>query len=776
MAEQVGGIYYEVDLDTRKMVEGQRNVTREVDKAAASFNAITAAVKLYAAAMALVKSAQMADEMRLMAARVQVAAGSLENAAAAMSALQRISVKTQTDMAASVSVFTRLNASIVQMGGNQGDTLRITELLGMAIKVSGASAVEASSAMTQFGQALGSGKLAGDELRSLLENAPYLMRQLADGLGVPIGALKQLGEEGKLTADVVTNALSKAAATIEADFRKMPQTLAGAFAVATDAAARANEAFDTLTGSSAALTGATKGVGDVLDMLAQQFANATSEGGRLGRNDLVKSWAENTALVLTYVVDAADFVVRGFRQMGTAIGGLAAAAGAAARGELLQAANIVAGMKADVLAIGNARFAGDKMRAQMAALKMVPGQDRLDRAGAAGTTSKLSAPGAAAGGKGKGSKFDALAYLSDLQQETASAYDRIGIIEQEALRKNAELLAAGKITRQQAAQASLLIETVAANDRREIAFQSIEDARQAIEEDGELREAAAIKRQDLERRAQENLRGILYRDDPLALLAFQQQAELEMLRQHAEQKLITEAELAAARIALEQQTTERIAEIVRKQRDDQAAAQAQQLQNYGNLFGSMADLVKSFGGKQNTAYKALFAASKAFAIAESIIKIQQGIANASALPFPANLAAIGSVVSATAGIVSTIKGVQYGGGRQYGGPTSAGTMYRVNELGRPEMFTASNGAQYMMPTTNGRVTAADQVGGGGGPAQINIHNYAGADIQASASPDGRVIDIAVRRAKAEIAAEISSNTGDVFRSLRSATNVQPKQG
>ena len=104
----------------------------------------------------------------------------------------------QTEVGANAGVFNRLNGSLLQMGGTQQDTLRITELLGKAIKVSGASGVEASSAMVQFGQALGSGKLAGDELRSLLENAPYLMRQLADGLGVPIGALKQLGEDGKL--------------------------------------------------------------------------------------------------------------------------------------------------------------------------------------------------------------------------------------------------------------------------------------------------------------------------------------------------------------------------------------------------------------------------------------------------------------------------------------------------------------------------------------------------------------------------------------------------
>lgn len=117
-----------------------------------------------------------------------------------MRALEEMSRRTQTAVADNAAVFSRLNQSLIQMGGTQEDTLRLTELLGKAVKVSGGSAQEASAAMLQFGQALGSGKLAGDELRSLMETAPYLMRQLADGIGVPVGSLKKLGEEGKLTA------------------------------------------------------------------------------------------------------------------------------------------------------------------------------------------------------------------------------------------------------------------------------------------------------------------------------------------------------------------------------------------------------------------------------------------------------------------------------------------------------------------------------------------------------------------------------------------------
>ena len=309
MPTNVGSIVYTITADTAQLVAAERKVSASTQRMGTSFTAVAVAVKALAVAYTLLRSAQLAEEFRLLASRVQIAAGSMQAGAESMRALQAISTRTQTSIAANVQVFTRLNSSILQMGGTQQDTLRLTEILGQAIKVSGASAAEASSAMTQFGQALGSGKLAGDELRSLLETAPYLMKQLADGLGVPIGALKQLGEEGKLTADVVTEALGKAAGQIEADFKQLPQTMAGAMQVAQDAVQRLAERFDELSGTSAALTGVTSGLGNVVDMLAQSLSSTSGEADKLGRNDSVRAWGSATTKVLSYVIDAADFQI-----------------------------------------------------------------------------------------------------------------------------------------------------------------------------------------------------------------------------------------------------------------------------------------------------------------------------------------------------------------------------------------------------------------------------------------------------------------------------------
>jgi tape measure domain-containing protein len=78
-----------------------------------------------------------------------------------------------------------------------------------AAKLAGASTIEASNAFRQLAQALGSGRLAGDEFRSISEQIPTLLAPIAKELNVPIGSLKELAAQGKLTSDVVLRALRK---------------------------------------------------------------------------------------------------------------------------------------------------------------------------------------------------------------------------------------------------------------------------------------------------------------------------------------------------------------------------------------------------------------------------------------------------------------------------------------------------------------------------------------------------------------------------------------
>ncbi|UST52959.1 tape measure protein [Comamonadaceae bacterium OTU4NAUVB1] len=892
MAENVGSIFYDVTLETAGLVEGQRRVDQQTKKvtdslntagtaaekagqkftatgvglrttgaefgktgsaaqaAGSSFrgaateaeglntrlNALAVAVRVLAAAYAVMKAAQLADDIRLMSARVDVAADSAEAGGAAMARLVAISRDTQTAVSANVEVFTRLNQSLLQMGGTQNDTLRITELLGKAIKVSGASAVEAKAAMLQFGQALGSGKLQGDELKSLMETAPYLMKKLADGIGVPVGALKKMGEEGKLTADVVVNALSKAASKIEADFEKFPQTVAGALQVTSDAAGRANEKLDTLTGSSAALTGIAKGTGEMFDELATQFENATTESDKLGRNDSIQNWATTAKTFLSYVVDAADLVwqtlsVLGrnvafvFQSIGAEIGGIGAQVKAVMSGDFAGAKAIGQAMvadsagrratldAADAKTLSGAKLAGQKMRDAWEAGAGKP------KAVETGKPSNLRAAG---GGDDKeAGKFAARAeaakaYYEGLVAENSFAIDKIDAQERKALAENAKRAATDKENAEIYAKAKIEIQKKFARERALVEEKNVQgiadlniattiDETQKVERirDEAIRranvaektgsatpeEAARARKlatfqadkalgeladRNDQARAEaailltqsEEGRILLIRDEAIrqaeaayqrgattfeeaetkklaaAREAIAQQKQLESSRASTvistlqvrseaggvQDKVALIMAQAAAELAANQQAWAKDLEASQIYADKKAAIEIDMhrriaetrdaanqlaLTSTSDAFGSIANVLKRADGEQSGIYQAMFAAQKAFAIASSIVAIQTGIAKAASQPFPENIAAMASVAAATASIISTISGTSYGGARQYGGPTQAGSLYRVNETGAPEMFTASNGNQFMLGGSSGNVTPADSIGGGG---------------------------------------------------------------
>lgn len=147
------------------------------------------------------------------------------------------------------------------------------------------------------------------------------------------------------------------------------------------------------------------------------------------------------------------------------------------------------------------------------------------------------------------------------------------------------------------------------------------------------------------------------------LVSLSKQFQAAFAAASANQQLQTELELQyfAVREALYQEHQANLTDIEKEAAEARLQMQAQEFANYSSLFGNIADITKAFAGEQSGIYKAMFAASKAFAIAESVIKIQQGIAQAAALPYPQNLPAMASVASATAGIISTISGTNIQG-------------------------------------------------------------------------------------------------------------------
>ena len=126
------------------------------------------------------------------------------------------------DTAAAVS---KLGTVAGDAFNNVNEMVAFTELMNKLYTIGGASAAEASTSMYQLTQAMAAGKLQGDELRSIMEGAPLLVEKIAKQLGVTKGEIKELGAEGKISADVIKAALFNAADEIEERFNRMPKTL-----------------------------------------------------------------------------------------------------------------------------------------------------------------------------------------------------------------------------------------------------------------------------------------------------------------------------------------------------------------------------------------------------------------------------------------------------------------------------------------------------------------------------------------------------------------------
>jgi tape measure domain-containing protein len=198
-------------------------------------------------------------------ARLTAATGSIDAARAAYEGLYQVSLRTGVSVADAAGTFQRFRIAAGEIGATNAQVLQLVEGLQKAAVVSGTAGHEGAAAMMQLGQALASGRLNGDELRSLLENMPSLAQRLAEELGTNIGQLRKLGEEGQLTADRVFPALLRATDRMAADFDKMPLTMSRAFDILGNSMRNFVEKLDEALGLSNLIAKAAKAAADAVN-------------------------------------------------------------------------------------------------------------------------------------------------------------------------------------------------------------------------------------------------------------------------------------------------------------------------------------------------------------------------------------------------------------------------------------------------------------------------------------------------------------------------------
>ncbi|MFH3942201.1 tape measure protein [Acinetobacter nosocomialis] len=137
----------------------------------------------------------------------------------------RIAQKTYSAWDSVLQVYQRFSDNAKILNLTMDDTARLTETVSKAVAISGASAAAADAALVQFGQALASGTLRGEELNSVMEQTPALAKAIAQGMGITVGELRSVAAEGKITSQEIVKALRNVEKDVDALFAKTDITI-----------------------------------------------------------------------------------------------------------------------------------------------------------------------------------------------------------------------------------------------------------------------------------------------------------------------------------------------------------------------------------------------------------------------------------------------------------------------------------------------------------------------------------------------------------------------
>lgn len=222
--------------------QGMNSLTTQTNQAAAALKnkgyhggvvvttlkAMATATLAYFSVRTLKGIVEQADAWGMMQAKLKLATGSMESAKYAQQQLFDMSQKLRTPLEDTIKLYTRLAPAMARMGKSSQDTRDMVEGVALALKLGGSTSAEAASTMLQFSQAANAGRLNGAEFNAVAENGVMILRALEDYLGKNQAELKKMGSEGKLTFDLIGEAMAAALPKMRKDFAELPITFEGA--------------------------------------------------------------------------------------------------------------------------------------------------------------------------------------------------------------------------------------------------------------------------------------------------------------------------------------------------------------------------------------------------------------------------------------------------------------------------------------------------------------------------------------------------------------------
>lgn len=219
----------QVEQTTKRVKTGLERVADSADKARdkvdnlwSKFNQLAAFAGVSFTLGSIINSI---DEWKVIEGQVNNVTKSQQESKAVQKEIYEIASRTRQQYGSTAELFTSVARNAQELKKSTKDILLFTEDVSNAMLLGGGSAASQEAALVQLGQALGSGTLRGDELNSIMEQAPRLAKAIAEGMGTTIGQLRQMGQEGKLTAQDVFKAIRSQSDRLKMELGKMPWTV-----------------------------------------------------------------------------------------------------------------------------------------------------------------------------------------------------------------------------------------------------------------------------------------------------------------------------------------------------------------------------------------------------------------------------------------------------------------------------------------------------------------------------------------------------------------------
>lgn len=751
MAEEVGGIVYEVGMDVKGLKAGATAANKTLDDLESSTNKTTNALgkldknarnagngmkNAGGAASGLKTSMSMlagaisvsliiewgkrflevADNMTQLQARIARLSTDAKTANETFSTLANIASTTGASLNDTTKLWETLTSSLKEAGATNAQVLNLTDTLQKIGRIGGSSTEEMANALRQFGQSIASGAIRAEEFNSILEQMPELARQIAAGLGISMGELRARMLDGKLTAEDALNAIQDRTSVVNAEFEKLPRTM-------DQAVGSLEVSFSKLVVAVNDATGASKTVVEIIDQLAKYI-------------DFLGDKSTSTSdKILSLATVISKLNPGAWAQMGV-----------------------------------DALFGDDDIEKQKQYNDQV---ERFVKASAEGyeqtkkqaeATKHLKiaqAPTKDKKGKGKGKSAE--------ERQAESVAEKLEKLRQQTM---LNATSTSELSREQAilnAQQSL--GKAATQEQIKLAGEyaaKIWDQKNALKE-----QAAAEKEKQRVEKSYQGLRAIASPTTGIDSEYQQRMADLDAYAAAYPQKI---TEIEQTRAAIEAQ--------YRQQRMDAMWAEWQQQSLGAQLFGTALDsamstasnsitglltgtmsvqdamrslgstvlnsLVNSFvemgvqwvksavmGQTAQVAATATTTAAQTAGLATTTAASTAAAATTTAAWTPAAIvASIGSFGGAAAiGVGAVLGALAMGiaGKRKNGGPVSAGSMYEVGEGNAPEIFQASTGRQYMIPGNSGKVISNKDISGGIGGGVVVYNNVYNNSSNASAT-------------------------------------------